>query len=417
MLTPSRTDTGFLRPHWWGRRGADVRSVARDERTFCPACFRSLWQGGRCKRRDCPGYAPIYLRDQAERLKANLAAWEGRTCLVTLTAPGREVLPWDQSKCRSGAHRCSGKRGCRVHWLEAAVWNADLTVRLGRLLKLARERVRHKHGQHAKVVVLGYVCESQQRGVFHPHIVLGYTTAADRAALDTFRGALAQRRGEYGRYRTQVVRRRNPGSFLAADAARYISKYLRPDGAKTSFVPLLEAVNRITPRGPETGRLRYLLRPVYISPKLTKITGVTMGFLRFKRWVWYASGPGSATPISSSLIRHRLLARSLCEIDEGFAARHPGPHRTPGSPADGRTGGRTRGGARDRPHGRPPGSNRVPAALSAGHGVRGIAERSYPHLDSQETQARMGRRTLTRPSEAATGSCPRPPQAALGLCR
>jgi hypothetical protein len=175
----------------------------------------------------------------------------------------------------------------------AAQWNADLTVRLGQLLKLARERVRRKHGRNAKVVVLGYVCESQQRGVFHPHVVLGYVTAADRAALDTFRGALAQRRGDY-RFGT------GPGSFdagtperfSAADAARYISKYLRPDGAKTSFVPLLEAVTRITPRNPETGRLKYLLRPVYVSPRLTKITGVTMGFLRFRRWIWFAWGPG-----------------------------------------------------------------------------------------------------------------------------
>ena len=64
--------------------------------------------------------------------------------------------------------------------------------------------------------------------------------------------------------------------------------YLRPDGAKTSFVPLLEAINRITPRDPETGRLVCLVRPVYVSPMLTKLTGITMGFLRFKRWAWCA---------------------------------------------------------------------------------------------------------------------------------
>jgi hypothetical protein len=73
-----------------------------------------------------------------------------------------------------------GKLGCRVHWLSAARWNADLTVRLSDLLKVARQRTRRKHGGKAQVVVLAYVCESQQRGVFHPHIVLGYRTPADR---------------------------------------------------------------------------------------------------------------------------------------------------------------------------------------------------------------------------------------------
>ncbi len=162
-------------------------------------------------------------------------------------------------------------------------------MRLGSLLKVARERTRRKHGRNAVVAVLGYVCEAQQRGVFHPHIVLGYRTAADRAALDTFRGALAEKRGAYGFGTGEgSFDAGMPDRFSASDAARYVSKYLRPDGAKTSFVPLLKAVNQITPRDPETGRLKYLLRPVYVSPTLTKLTGVTMGFLRFRRWAWWA---------------------------------------------------------------------------------------------------------------------------------
>jgi hypothetical protein len=175
-----------------------VGDLGPDQPTFCEDCFRSLWQGGRCKRRDCPRYAPIYLRDQAERLRENLAAWDGKTCLVTLTAPGADLLPWDPAKCPPGDHVCSGKLGCRVYWLTAAIWNATVTKRLGDLLKVARERTRRKHGSHVRVAVLAYVCESQQRGVFHPHVVLGYRTAAERAALDTFRDALRRQRGRYG---------------------------------------------------------------------------------------------------------------------------------------------------------------------------------------------------------------------------
>jgi hypothetical protein len=198
-----------------------VGDLGPEERAFCPHCLRSLWQNTRCKRRDCPGYAPTYLRDQAERLTVNLAAWEGKTCLVTLTAPGKDVLPWDRLKCAGGEHRCSGRLGCRVHWVAAADWNATVTRRLGELLKVARERTRRKHGRHARVEVLGYVCEAQQRGVFHPHLVLGYRTAADRAALETFRDALRRRRGSYGfGTGTRSFDGGAPDRFHARDAAR-----------------------------------------------------------------------------------------------------------------------------------------------------------------------------------------------------
>lgn len=256
------------------------------ERTFCEQCFRSLWKGGRCKRRDCPAYAPIYLRDQAVTLRENLAAWDGNTCLVTLTAPGADVLPWDPGKCPPGGHRCSGKLGCRVYRHTAAVWNSTVTKRLGDLLKAARERARRRHGED-RVIVLAYVCEAQQRGVFHPHVVLGYRTAADRAALDTFRDSVRRLRGRYG-FGTghRSFDGGKPDRYCGSDAGRYITKYLRPDGAKTSFVPLLEAVGQVTPRNPETGRHLHLLRPVYVAPRLTRLTGITMGFLRFCRRVF-----------------------------------------------------------------------------------------------------------------------------------
>ena len=267
---------------------AYVGDLDSGSQTVCPECSRALWRGLRCKRRDCPAYAPIYLRDQAIRLRENLAAWDGKTCLVTLTAPGVDVLPWDPAECPGYGHQCSGKLGCRVHWRAAAVWNATVTKRLGDLLKVARERVRRKHQGRGEVVVLAYVCEAHQRGVFHVHLVLGYRTAPDRAALDTFRDALRRRRGAYGfgTGRRGSFDIGKPDRFTGPDAGRYISKYLRPDGAKTSFVPLLEAVNRVTERNAETGRHKNLVRPVYVSTRLTRISGITMGFLRFCRRVF-----------------------------------------------------------------------------------------------------------------------------------
>jgi hypothetical protein len=285
----------------------DVTDLGSGERAFCPECFRTLWVGSSCKRRDCPSYAGIYLRDQVERLRANLAAWEGRTCLVTLTAPGADLLRWDANKCPPGEHTCLGRLGCRVDWVKGAAWNATVTKRLGDLLKVARERTRRKHGSAARVDVLGYVCEAQQRGVFHPHLVLGYRTAADRAALDTFRNALRRKRGAYGfgTGRRGSFDAGAPDRFSGGDAARYISKYLRPDRAKTSFVPLLEAINRLTPRDPKTGRHKHVVRPVYVSTALTRRTGVTMGFLRYKQWAWRKWGAGWPDQIVLAAYRDR----------------------------------------------------------------------------------------------------------------
>lgn len=292
---------------------SDQPNLGFDEQAFCPDCLRSLWQGGRCKRRDCPGYAPIYLRDQAERLRRNLAAWNSGTCLVTLTAPGADVLPWDRSKCGLGEHVCSGQRGCRINWVSAAEWNATATGRLGDLLTATREQVRRTHGGTARVWVLAIVFEAQQRGAFHPHIVLGYRTAADRAALDTFRDTLQRKRGDYG---FGVGQRGSfdagmPDRFSGSHAGRYIAKYLRPAGAKRSFVPLLEAVAKITPRDPQTNRLKVLVRPVYVSPTLTRATGVTMGYCASGAGRT-AHGASRAQPRSSGFATNSAAPSARC---------------------------------------------------------------------------------------------------------
>ncbi len=157
----------------------------------------------------------------------------------------------------------------------------------------------------SRVVVLGYVCEAQQRGVFHPHLILGYKSAAERAALDTFRQTLKRKRGSYD-FGTgpSSFDAGEPDRFTARHAGRYISKYLRPDRAKVSFVPLLEDINRIVPRDPDTGRRKVLVRPVYVSTMLTRRTGVTMGFLRFKRWLWRAWGDGGTDAELTRLYRN-----------------------------------------------------------------------------------------------------------------
>ena len=58
---------------------------------------------------------------------------------------------------------------------------------------------------------------------------------------------------------------------------------------------MLAEVAKWTPRNPATGRLKFLVRPAYVSPVLSRQTGVTMGFLRFRRWTHVVWGPGTSS--------------------------------------------------------------------------------------------------------------------------
>jgi hypothetical protein len=277
-----------------------VAGLAGRESGFCPECYHNLWNGTRCKRRTCPGYAPTYLRDQAERLKAGLAAWEGETTIATLTAPGADVLPWDPTQCKAvGAHRHSGPAGCVVQPWEAANWNRTATKRLSRLIHAASARVRR-----AKVGspdLLATVLELK-RGVFHAHIVLGYE-GHTRQALELFLDALDELRGEYGfgAGKRGGFDRGKPGRYSGPHAGLYTSKYLRPDGAKGSFVPALIRMEQLIERNPDTGRPKEQVRPVFVSPKLTRKSGVTMRFLRWTRYAYVVWG-------RVKIPRHELLA-------------------------------------------------------------------------------------------------------------
>lgn len=267
---------------------ADVGAL-ENRPSFCRHCFHDLWKGTRCKRRTCPSYAPTYLRDHAERLKAGLAEWEGETTIATLTAPGADVLPWDPSRCKvRGPHKHSGPAGCQVEPWAAAEWNRTTNKRLSKLIHTASSRVRR--ARVGSPDVLAIVLELK-RGVFHAHIVLGYE-GCTRHALELFLDALDELRGEYefGTSKRGGFDRGHPGRFSGPHAGLYTSKYLRPDGAKGSFIPALIKMERLIERNPDTGRPLEQIRPVFVSPKLTRRSGITMRFLRWSRLAYHVFG-------------------------------------------------------------------------------------------------------------------------------
>lgn len=259
------------------------------EARFCPHCYHDYFrdQSGRlhpCRRRTCPGYAPKYLRDLAEVMRSALAEWEHSTTLVTATAPGVDVLPWDESLCKlSAPHKHSGPNGCRVNPWTAAEYNRTATKRFRKLLNHARQRT--KRAGHKQLPQLLAVAHEIKRGVFHVHAVFGYT-ASSRKALDALLAEMDILRGEYGfGSATGGFDKGQPGKFDGRGAGLYASKYLRPGHAKGSFIPALRTLEVLIPRS-ESGRPTEVVRPVWISPKLTARSGVTMRFLRFARYAY-----------------------------------------------------------------------------------------------------------------------------------
>jgi hypothetical protein len=176
-----------------------------------------------------------------------------------------------------------------------------VTSELGRLLAAAREHVRRLRNPDGssrrlggEVRVLIWVLEAQHRGVFHVHLVLGYDGAPGLAAAREFTAYLKRHRRRYG-FGTggRGYQCGRHGAYSPADAARMISNYLRPDRVKASVIPLLRAVTDATPRYPYDyddedlrGRARSVVRPVYVNRLLTARTGITMRFLRARRWMY-----------------------------------------------------------------------------------------------------------------------------------
>lgn len=199
-----------------------ARCDARPEPTGrCTHCRRFTYgRAAVCRRRRCPGYAPIWAGDQRRKLFDNLGAYEGGEVVVlAATGPGADALPWDQKHCRSlGKHKHSGPRGCRVDRLAARLWNETASQRWRDLhrqvyIAVCRQGVRPR--------LLARVFELQRRGVLHVHPVLGFKTPAERHAAHLYAEHLSRLAPRYGFGHTErKLQSRSPKRIAA-----YLSSY------------------------------------------------------------------------------------------------------------------------------------------------------------------------------------------------
>ena len=266
-----------------------------------------------CKRRNCPRCGVNWARDWRRVMAINLAAKRGSVALVSITAPGEDRLPWDEAHCMGPQaegglgrlpHRHKGPAGCRVQQRAAREWADTCTWRWSRLRNAAtlatRRALRNELSGELgpSPVLLERVWEPQKRGVPHLHLVLGFSTGAERAAAHAFVDELARLAPDYDF--GFVDRKLEP--ITAEDAARYLSSYLTGRNSKkkgsirenianpimpTSLVWITPALTSVlTPDSSEKWRPR--LEAMRARMRITRGTGVTMRMLRKARHLWAA---------------------------------------------------------------------------------------------------------------------------------
>lgn len=235
-------------------------------------CTRG-WQGGSCKKRTCSMCGLIWAKDWRMVLFANLKHLGGFVMLSSVTPPGQDKLPYDPRQCaHHGPHKHGKEYGCRIDEDALAQWAYDISKRWKRLHNAARNAVKRKHGRCLPLLMRAW--EPQNRGAAHVHPVFWVPTPADvklaRAYFDEV-ARLAPRHGfGFVGQRAGVSQK-----IMAAErAAAYLSSYLV--SGKGDKSTLNENV-----RNPHLPRLL-----IWLTPTLTKQTGVTMRGRRQCRQLW-----------------------------------------------------------------------------------------------------------------------------------
>lgn len=232
----------------------------------------------RHRARTCPSYSELWAGDVRIKIFAALKAYaasvppgvEPQVQMLTVTAPGQEAgLRWDEERCSHlGPHRHSGRLGCRVADAPAAAWNEKAPVWWRDLHHEASQATLRQVGRRPALLVRPW--ELQQRGMLHVHPVVGRSTPIERAAADTYQRELAARAARHGfGFVDRKVEVRNPVA-----AAAYLSSYFV--AGRKGKMTLRETVS--SPAMPPS--------IVYVSPVLSRASGITMRTLRLRRYAW-----------------------------------------------------------------------------------------------------------------------------------
>lgn len=225
-----------------------------------------------CGSRYCASCGVRWMGDQRVQAVAASQELDGGVALITVTAPGRA---WLESVARARDIRLRDV----LHW-----WNAHARARWRRLHLSASRPVRAWAALHAPGWrVLFRSWEYQKRGALHLHLVMPYGTPEERRVTDLYVWNLwsAARLHGFG-FVLGGDRDETPGwtrapTVVPADgpaAARYVAKYVASTGAGK------EGMVAVAQRTAQRGSI------LYVSPTLTRRSGVTMTSLRARRRIW-----------------------------------------------------------------------------------------------------------------------------------
>jgi hypothetical protein len=161
-----------------GRSGLPRRRV-------CPDCGAQLHERAwRHQSKRCPGYSDLWAMDVYVCFGENRKAHGTEAVLFSITAPGADELPWDESACTvAGPHRHSGELGCQVEAGQATLWNESAQHRFSTAQREAKRRADvalRKLGSARRISKCLSWWELQKRGVLHAHVVLPMGDAEER---------------------------------------------------------------------------------------------------------------------------------------------------------------------------------------------------------------------------------------------
>lgn len=198
----------------------------------------------------------------------NLLAYGGDVWLVTITAPGTPEFHRSRGVSEQWLEQWALPHGDRAAFDE---WNRTAPKRWSELHRKASQQAA-RNGWTLNV--LGYVWQLQPRGALHLHLVLGFATDYERRSAWAYVKALRERTHEHGfGYVDAVDRDGKSGRSRVMEphrAAGYLSRYL---ATGEQFQAALRMKHRPS-------------RLVYVSPRLTAITGCTMRRLRRARFLY-----------------------------------------------------------------------------------------------------------------------------------
>jgi hypothetical protein len=280
----------------------------------------------------------VWLGDTRIRSVAAAAELRRPVALVSVTAPGRDVLPWDAS-------------GTAVEERAAREWNQAAPGQWSKLHACAARDARQVAATlGVEWRLLFKAWEYQRRGVLHLHLVVPCGTPGQRRASEAYVSGLVARAPRYGfgfvdrgKLAASGPRRstRTLAAVEAGRAAAYVAGYVASSGAGKG------GVAEVAARQGVPGAV------LYISNVLTRRSGVTMRSLRERRRVkcrypgatasveaWQAAcvidamdrrRPPFPPNVRGALLRRALAERWTCAVDTGTGEVR-GPTLAPAPP-------------------------------------------------------------------------------------